>query len=257
MIDPGSPLLSVEHVTVSFSGYTALDDLSFALAAGAVAVLIGPNGAGKSTLLDTIIGRVRPASGRVMFKGTDLRSVPEYAIVRLGICRKFQTPGVLDALSIEENLRVAVTRRRGAWHALRAKPTAAERERVDEVLEIIGLSERRDALAAELAHGMKQWLEIGMVVASDADLLLLDEPAAGMTHGEAEATARLIRSLAGRHAFIVIDHDMDFVEQLEAPVSVLNMGRMLAHGSVDEIRRNPDVAAVYLGRPREAGVARA
>jgi urea transport system ATP-binding protein len=249
MIDATSPLLSVEHVTVSFAGYTALDDLSFALAPGAVHVLIGPNGAGKSTLLDAIIGRVRPASGRVVFKG--------YAIVRLGICRKFQTPGVLDALSIEENLRVAVTRNRGAWHALRAKPTAAERARVDEVLEIVGLAERRNALAAELAHGMKQWLEIGMVVASDADLLLLDEPAAGMTHGEAEATARLIRSLAGRHAFIVIDHDMDFVERLDAPVSVLNMGRMLAHGTVDEIRRNPEVAAVYLGRPREGDVARA
>ncbi len=255
MIDSGSPLLSVEHVTVSFDGYTALDDLSFALASGAVHVLIGPNGAGKSTLLDTIIGRVRPASGRIVFKGNDLRAVPEYAIVRLGVCRKFQTPGVLDALTIEENLRVAVTQNRGAWHAFRAKPTAAERTRVDEVLAIIGLAERRNALAAELAHGMRQWLEIGMVVASDADLLLLDEPAAGMTHGEAEATARLIRSLAGRHAVIVIDHDMDFVEQLDAPVSVLNMGRMLAHGSVDEIRRNPDVAAVYLGRPREGDVA--
>lgn len=256
MIDPASPLLSVERVTVSFDGYTALDDLSFALAAGAVHVLIGPNGAGKSTLLDTIIGRVRPTSGRVMFKGNDLAPLPEYAIVRLGICRKFQTPGVLDALSIEENLRVAVTRNRGAWHALRAAPTAAERTRVDDVLAIIGLADRRHALAAELAHGMKQWLEIGMVIASDADLLLLDEPAAGMTHSEAEATARLIRSLAGQHAFIVIDHDMDFVEQLEAPVSVLNMGRMLAHGSVEEIRRNPDVAAVYLGRPREDDIAR-
>ncbi len=123
------------------------------------------------------------------------------------------------------------------------------------MLAIIGLTERRNDLAAELAHGMRQWLEIGMVVASDADLLLLDEPAAGMTHQEAEATARLVRSLAGRHAFIVIDHDMDFVEQLSAPVSVLNMGRMLAQGTVDEIRRNPEVAAVYLGRAREDGVA--
>ena len=131
-----------------------------------------------------------------------------------------------------------------------------ERARVDEVLEIIGLADRRRDLAAELAHGNKQWLEIGMVVASDADLLLLDEPAAGMTHQEAEATAALIRSLTGRHAFIVIDHDMDFVEQLSAPVSVLNMGSMLAHGdSVEEIRRNPEVQAVYLGRVAENGVA--
>jgi urea transport system ATP-binding protein len=253
--DPMPDLLSVEHLTVSFDGFTAIDDLSFALQPGAVHVLVGPNGAGKSTLLDTIIGRVRPASGRIVFRGEDLANVPEYAIVRRGICRKFQTPGVLDALTIEDSLRLAAARKRGAWNALIAKPTPAERERVDEVLAIIGLTERRNDLAAELAHGMRQWLEIGMVVASDADLLLLDEPAAGMTHQEAEATARLVRSLAGRHAFIVIDHDMDFVEQLSAPVSVLNMGRMLAQGTVDEIRRNPEVAAVYLGRAREDGVA--
>jgi urea transport system ATP-binding protein len=257
MTESATALLSVEHVTVSFDGYTALDDLSFALAPGACHVLVGPNGAGKSTLLDTIIGRVRPVSGHILFKGADLANVPEYAIVRRGICRKFQTPGVLDALTIEDNLRVAATRQRGAWHALTSSTTAAERTRVDEVLTIIGLADRRHDLAAELAHGMRQWLEIGMVVASDADLLLLDEPAAGMTHQEAEATARLIRSLTGRHAFIVIDHDMDFVEQLSAPVSVLNMGRMLAHGTVDEIRRNPEVEAVYLGRAREGGSARA
>jgi urea transport system ATP-binding protein len=246
-------LLSVENVTVSFDGFKALNDLSFRLAAGACQVLVGPNGAGKSTLLDAIIGRVRPTSGRVMFKGEDLANVPEYAIVRRGICRKFQTPGVLDALTIEDNLRVAVRRNRSAWHALTAATTAQERARIDEVLGVIGLTERRNDLAAELAHGNKQWLEIGMVVASDADLLLLDEPAAGMTHQEAEATATLIRSLTGRHAFIVIDHDMDFVEQLSAPVSVLNMGSMLAHGnSVAEIRRNPEVEAVYLGRAHEA-----
>jgi urea transport system ATP-binding protein len=254
---PSSPLLDVDHVTVSFDGFRALNDLSFQLDAGAVHVLVGPNGAGKSTLLDTIIGRVRPASGRVVFKGEDLEHVPEYAIVRRGICRKFQTPGVLDSLSIEENLRVAATRNRGAWHALTGRASAAELTRVDEVLEIIGLRERRRSPASELAHGMKQWLEIGMVVASDADLLLLDEPAAGMTHQEAEATARLVRSLAGRHAVIVIDHDMDFVEQLAAPVSVLNMGQMLAHGTVAEIRKNPDVEAVYLGRAREGTDARA
>jgi len=255
MTASAQPLLSVERVTVSYDGFRALDDLSFSLDAGAVHVLIGPNGAGKSTLLDTIIGRVRPTTGRVVFKGEDLVRVPEYAIVRRGICRKFQTPGVLDALTIEENLRVAVARNRGAWHALTARASAAERARVDEVLEIIGLGERRNSPASELAHGMKQWLEIGMVVASNADLLLLDEPAAGMTHQEAEATARLVRSLAGRHAVIVIDHDMDFVEQLAAPVSVLCMGRMLAHGSVAEVRANPEVEAVYLGRAREAGVA--
>jgi urea transport system ATP-binding protein len=251
---PTDALLSLEHVTVSFDGFKALNDLSFTLAPGACHVLVGPNGAGKSTMLDAIIGRVRPTSGRIMFKGADLANVPEYAIVRRGICRKFQTPGVLDALTIEDNLRVAVTRNRGAWHALTTATTPAERERIDEVLGIIGLRERRHDLAAELAHGNKQWLEIGMVVASDADLQLLDEPAAGMTHQEAEATATLVRSLTGRHAVIVIDHDMDFVEQLSAPISVLNQGSMLAHGaSVAEIRKNPEVEAVYLGRAHEAG----
>jgi urea transport system ATP-binding protein len=251
---PADALLSVEHVTVSFDGFKALNDLSFSIAPGACHVLVGPNGAGKSTMLDTIIGRVRPTSGRIMFKGADLAHVPEYAIVRRGICRKFQTPGVLDALTIEDNLRVAVTRNRGAWHALTTATTPAERDRIDEVLGIIGLRDRRHDLAAELAHGNKQWLEIGMVVASDADLLLLDEPAAGMTHQEAEATATLVRSLTGRHAVIVIDHDMDFVEQLSAPISVLNQGSMLAHGaSVAEIRQNPEVEAVYLGRAIEPG----
>ena len=241
---------SVEHVTVSFDGFKALNDLSFSLAAGACHVLVGPNGAGKSTLLDAIIGRVRPTSGRVVFKGEDLANVPEYAIVRRGICRKFQTPG--RARRADDRGQPA---RRGDAQPRRV----ARADRLDD--------RRRSARAStkcsrssgsptgarsrprELAHGNKQWLEIGMVVASDADLLLLDEPAAGMTHQEAEATAALIRSLTGRHAFIVIDHDMDFVEQLSAPVSVLNMGSMLAHGdSVEEIRRNPEVEAVYLGR---------
>ena len=258
MSGTAAPLLSVENVTVSFDGFKALNDLSFSLDAGKCHVLVGPNGAGKSTLLDTIIGRVRPTTGRILFKGEDLAHVPEYGIVRRGICRKFQTPGVLDYLTIEDNLRVAVTRNRGALYALTAKTTAAERERIREVLGIIGLANRKNDPAAELAHGNKQWLEIGMVVASDADLLLLDEPAAGMTHQEAEATATLIRSLVGRHAFIVIDHDMDFVEQLASPVSVLNQGSMLAHGaSVADIRKNPEVEAVYLGRAHEAPVASA
>jgi urea transport system ATP-binding protein len=248
----------VEGITVAFDGYTALDDLSFRMWPGVVHVLVGPNGAGKSTLLDAIIGRVRPVRGKILFRGENLVDLPEYQIVRRGICRKFQTPGVLEALTIEENLLVAASRDRRSRHALFARPSAAERARVEEILEIIGLHAQRDRPAATLAHGNKQWLEIGMVVASDAELLLLDEPAAGMTHREAEATAQLIRSLSGRHAFIVIDHDMDFVAQLNGPVSVLHQGRLLAHGSVDEVRRDPKVLAVYLGRTHlEDGDARA
>jgi urea transport system ATP-binding protein len=219
---------------------------------GSVHVLIGPNGAGKSTLLDTIIGRVRPTAGRIVFKGEDISAVPEFRIVQRGICRKFQTPGVLDELTVEANILVAATRDRRSWRSLTTARSPAERERVEDVLATIGLAAKRALPAAQLAHGERQWLEIGMVVASEADLLLLDEPAAGMTHREAEATAALIRQLAGRHAFIVIDHDMDFVAQVGAPVSVLHMGRMLAQGTVEEMRRDPQVAAVYLGRPQGA-----
>jgi len=242
-------LLEVDHVTVSYDGFKALNDLCFSMQPGSVHVLIGPNGAGKSTLLDTIIGRVRPTLGRIVFKGEDISALPEFRIVQRGICRKFQTPGVLDELSVEANILVAATRDRRSWRSLTSARSAQERDRVEEVLGIIGLIAKRALPAAQLAHGERQWLEIGMVVASDADLLLLDEPAAGMTHREAEATAALIRSLAGRHAFIVIDHDMDFVEQIAAPVSVLHMGQMLAQGSVEDIRLDPIVAAVYLGRP--------
>jgi urea transport system ATP-binding protein len=157
----------------------------------------------------------------------------------------------LEALTIEENLAVAAKRDKRTWRMMTSRLNDSERERVDEVLEIIGLAAKRYDLASSLAHGEKQWLEIGMVVASDADLLLLDEPAAGMTHVEAEATARLIQRLSGQHAFIVIDHDMDFVEQLAAPISVLHMGRMLMQGTVAEVREDPVVAAVYLGRSED------
>jgi urea transport system ATP-binding protein len=251
-----SALLEVDHVTVSYDGFKALDDLSFSMQPGSVHVLIGPNGAGKSTLLDTIIGRVRPTEGRIVFKGEDISALPEFRIVQRGICRKFQTPGVLDELTVEANILVAATKDRRSWRSFTRRRSEAEMERVEEVLETIGLSARRALPAAQLAHGERQWLEIGMVVASDSDLLLLDEPAAGMTHREAELTANLIRKLAGAHAFIVIDHDMDFVEKIAAPVSVLHMGRMLAQGSVDEVRADPSVAAVYLGRVVEGADAR-
>jgi urea transport system ATP-binding protein len=257
-IASAAPLLEVDHVTVSYDGFKALNDLYFSMLPGSVHVLIGPNGAGKSTLLDTIIGRVRPTEGRIVFKGEDISALPEFRIVQRGICRKFQTPGVLDELSVEANILVAATRDRRSWRSFTMTRSAAERERVEEVLTMIGLIAKRKLPAAQLAHGERQWLEIGMVVASDADLLLLDEPAAGMTNREAGATAQLIRQLAGRHALIVIDHDMDFVEQIAAPVSVLHMGSMLAQGTVEEMRRDPQVAAVYLGKaPKGAADAHA
>jgi urea transport system ATP-binding protein len=252
-----TPLLSVENVTVSFEGFKALDNVSLAAVPTSIQVVIGPNGAGKSTLMDTIIGRVRPVRGRVMFKGADMARLPEYEIVRRGICRKFQTPGILPTLTVEENIAVAARRSRGWISAFRRSLSNAEQAHVDEVLEIIGLSGKRKMQAAHLAHGAKQWLEIGMVVSSNGELLLLDEPAAGMTHQERAKTAELIKSLARRHAFIVIDHDIDFVEALDAPVSVLHMGRMLKQGTIEDVRNDAQVQAVYLGRVEEIELAQA
>jgi urea transport system ATP-binding protein len=246
-----TPLLTVENVTVSFDGFNALDDMSLTLMPTSVRVLIGPNGAGKSTLLDAIIGHVSVTKGRVVFKGEDITKVDEYKIVRKGICRKFQAPGVLEDLSVADNIALAARRYRQCWRSFGTRVSAEVRSQVERVLSLIGLEAKRHSLASELSHGQKQWLEIGMVVASDAELLLLDEPAAGMSHDESAQTAELIRSLSGRHSILVIDHDMDFVEQLKAPVSVMHMGRMLREGTLDEIRNDPQVAAVYLGRAKE------
>lgn len=250
------PLLRVENLTVSFDGFKAVDGMNLTIQRNEVRVLIGPNGAGKSTLLDAIIGHVRPAEGRVLLRGEDITHLPEFKIVRKGICRKFQAPGVLEGLTVWENLAVAARTRREWWSALTHRTAPEVRDLADEVIGLINLEDKRDTLAKELAHGQKQWLEIGMVVASKADLLLLDEPAAGMSHGEAEQTAELIRRLSDWHSFLVIDHDMGFVAQLEAPVTVLHLGRLLMQGSLEEVRRDPQVAAVYLGRAAEKNDAR-
>jgi len=246
-----TPLLSVENVTVSFDGFNALDGISLQLMPTSVRVLIGPNGAGKSTLLDAIIGHVAPTKGRVIFKGEDITRVDEYKIVRKGICRKFQAPGILESLTVEDNLGLAARRHRQCWRSFGTGVSTEARSQVERVLGLIGLEEKRHSLATHLSHGQKQWLEIGMVVASDAELLLLDEPAAGMSHDESAQTAELIRSLSKQHSILVIDHDMTFVAQLEAPVSVMHMGRMLKEGTLEEIRNDPQIAAVYLGRAKE------
>jgi len=246
-----TPLLSVENVTVSFDGFNALDGMSLTLLPTSIRVLIGPNGAGKSTLLDAIIGHVKATKGKVIFKGEDITYVDEYKIVRKGICRKFQAPGILESLSVVDNLALAARRHRQCWRSFGTRITSEVRLQVERVLGLIGLEEKQDALAAHLSHGQKQWLEIGMVVASDAELLLLDEPAAGMSQDESAQTAELIRSLSKRHSILVIDHDMTFVAQLDAPVSVMHMGRMLKEGTLEEIRNDPQIAAVYLGRAKE------
>lgn len=248
----GDALLRVEELTVSFDGFKAVDGMTLSVASKEVRVLIGPNGAGKSTLMDAIIGRVRAASGRVFFKGEDITQLAEYKIARRGICRKFQAPGILENLSVFENVLLAAQKRRGCWSSFRQSASPAVKDHAEEILGLIGLQEKRNSPGGTLAHGQKQWLEIGMVVASDADLLLLDEPAAGMSHGEAAQTAELIRRLSAWHSFIVIDHDMDFIERLGAPVTVLHMGRCLRQGTLQEIRNDPEVTSIYLGRAQEA-----
>ena len=245
-------LLCVKDLTVRFDGFTAIDAMNLEIMPKQIRVLIGPNGAGKSTLLDAIIGRVRPAAGAVFFQGEDITRAPEYKRVRKGICRKFQAPGILDSLTVAENLALSARSRRQWWRTLNRRPGEEVSRRVDEVLRLIDLQEKRDTPAAHLSHGQKQWLEIGMVVASSADLLLLDEPAAGMSHAEASRTAELIRRLADYHSILVIDHDMAFVAQLAAPVTVLHMGRILCEGTLEQVRQDARVAAVYLGRAQEA-----
>ncbi len=244
-----APLLEIDDVTVDYDGFKALNGLKLSLPAGGLTVVIGPNGAGKSTMCDAVIGRVHPSAGRVVFRGEDISRLPEHRIVERGICRKFQTPGVLTGLSVFDNLLIAAARDRGWLKSFRLSAPAADIARAEETLALVGLSQQRGALAGELSHGEKQWLEIGMVVATGCELLLLDEPTAGMGAPESSRTAEIIRGLVGRHSVLVIDHDIDFVEQLGGHVVVMHQGAVFRQGSLAEVRGDPDVASIYLGRP--------
>ncbi|WP_022799022.1 urea ABC transporter ATP-binding protein UrtD [Thermus islandicus] len=241
-------LLRVEDLVVEFAGgFRALNGVNLTVASGELRILVGPNGAGKSTLLDAIIGRVRPSQGRILFHGQPIQALPEHLIARQGIARKFQTPGVLEELSVYENLLLAARRVKGLWSSLSWKPTPEEEKTVGDLLTRISLEEKAYTLARRLAHGERQWLELGMVLATGAKLVLLDEPTAGMTRQEVEKTAELVKSLRGSRAFLVVDHDMAFVAMLEAPVTVLHQGQVLAEGSYEEVQNHPEVVAVYLG----------
>ncbi|GLS98944.1 ABC transporter ATP-binding protein [Sphingobium jiangsuense] len=240
-------LLAVDGVTVDYGGFKALDGFSMTLQRGETRVVIGPNGAGKSTLCDTIIGRVRPTEGAILFRGEDISALPEQLIVARGICRKFQAPGILPSLTVADNIGLAARRDRRWWRSLGFGIPAGEQAIVNDILEQVGLTARRATQAGLLAHGEKQWLEIGMVIATGAELILLDEPTAGMGPAETRRTAELIHSLGDSRTVLVIDHDMSFVEQLGATVTVMHQGRFLAQGDVQAIRNNAEVASVYLG----------
>jgi urea transport system ATP-binding protein len=249
-MDPASaPILYLDGVSVSFDGFMALSNLSFYVEPGELRAIIGPNGAGKTTMMDVVTGKTRPDTGDVVFRGEhDLTRIDEAAIAELGIGRKFQKPTVFESHSVYDNLELALNADRRAVFSLFARLSAAQRERIDEVLETIALSEHRARLAGALSHGQKQWLEIGMLLMQDPELLLVDEPAAGMTDEETEQTADLLRDIAGRHSVVVVEHDMEFVRALGTRVTVLHEGTVLAEGSLDVVQDDPRVIEVYLGR---------
>jgi urea transport system ATP-binding protein len=245
------PLLAVTDLTVTFSGFKALNRLNFSVQRGELRVVIGPNGAGKTTLLDVITGKTRPVSGRVFFGDRDITGMREQAIAHLGVGRKFQTPNVFKSLTVLENLTLAVKANRGVWATLATVFGGAARDRVGEVLDTIGLAAKARCPAGILAHGEKQWLELGMVMAQDPDLLLIDEPVAGMTPRESERTGELLMAMARRHTLLVIEHDMTFVRQIAQTVTVLDEGQTLCEGSVEDVQNDPKVIEVYLGQDRE------
>ena len=242
-------LLYLDGVTVSFDGFRALNGLSLVLYEGELRTIIGPNGAGKTTMMDVITGKTRPDMGDVMFDGrVDLTRLDEAAIANLGIGRKFQKPTVFENLTVLDNLDLALKNERGIWRTLVARTRREDARRIDEALATIGLSEQRSERAGNLSHGQKQWLEIGMLLVQDTQLILLDEPVAGMTDHETEKTAELIREIVGRHTVVVVEHDMEFVRSLDAKTTVLHEGNVLAEGTIEAVQNNPEVVEVYLGR---------
>ncbi|MCE0731371.1 urea ABC transporter ATP-binding protein UrtD [Halomonas sp. G15] len=244
------PILYLEEVTVSFDGFKAIDDLNLTIDDGELRCIIGPNGAGKTTMMDIITGKTRPDSGSVWFGSRhNLLSMNEPEIASLGIGRKFQKPTVFEALTVFENLELAMAADKRILPTLTARMTGELRDRIEEVLATIGLTELRHRQAGILSHGQKQWLEIGMLLMQRPRLLLVDEPVAGMTEQEMERTAELLTGLAGkgRQSVVVVEHDMGFVRSIARTVTVLHQGSVLAEGSMDQVSSDPKVVEVYLG----------
>ncbi len=234
-------LLRAEHLTKRFKGLTANDDVGFSILAGEVRCVIGPNGAGKTTFISMISGHLQPSSGHIWFRGEDITRMSVVERARRGIARKFQTPSVFNHLTVYENVELAVL---GT-----SRPRHRRDARVREVLELVRLSEQSDKPTAMLSHGQRQWLEVGLLIGNDAELMLLDEPTAGMTAEETHSTGELVRSLARdlRLSAIIIEHDINFIRNLEAPITVLHLGRVLAQGDYDEIASDELVRDSYLG----------
>jgi urea transport system ATP-binding protein len=244
-------LLAVKGVNKEFDGFKAITNLAFTLVQGELRVVIGPNGAGKSTFFDLLTGKTKPDSGTIRYRSdVDLTRLNEYEINRLGIGRKFQTPSVYLEHTVFDNLLLSIKARRGVFASIFHRLTATEASKIEEILALVRLGEKRDRRAGELAHGEKQWLEIGMLLSQDPELLLVDEPAAGMTDEETHRTGELLISLAGKHTLVVVEHDMAFVKQIarDSQVTVLHQGTVLCEARFEEVQANPKVREVYLGR---------
>ena len=240
-------ILSVESLTVSFDGFTVLDELDFAMEYGEMRFLIGPNGAGKTTLIDVITGKSKPDSGRIIFDGaTDLKRRQEHQLVRLGVGRKFQTPAIFSSLSVYENLEVTLGFR-ARITSLLGGHRPGDADRIQATLEQVGLDRRARDTAGALSHGEKQWLEIGMLLVQEPKLLLLDEPVAGMTRRERERTGELLQSIGNDRSVLVVEHDMEFVRQFARTVTVLHLGKVLSEGPMDMVQQDPEVIRAYLG----------
>ena len=246
-----APLLELRGVSVSFDGVWALNDLNLSLAPGELRAVIGPNGAGKTTFLDVITGKVRPTKGDVVFRGRSLLGIAEHRIARLGIGRKFQTPRVYQNLSPRRNLELAVKGSHSPFKLLFGSLDSRQRQRVQELLAVVGLEAHASRRAGSLSHGQKQWLAIASLVAQSPEVLLLDEPVAGLTDEETLRTAELIKSLAGDHTVVVIEHDMEFIRDLGFDVTVLHQGQVLTEGPLDKVKSDPRVIEVYLGPPEQ------
>nr|WP_281018318.1 MULTISPECIES: urea ABC transporter ATP-binding protein UrtD [unclassified Minwuia] len=248
-ISMADSILYLDGVNVSFDGFRALNDLSLVLDAGEMRAIIGPNGAGKTTMMDIITGKTRPDSGQVVFEGSvDLTKHDEAAIAELGIGRKFQKPTVFETQTVHDNLELALKADRSVRSSLLWMLSNESRRRIDEILGITRLGDHANEIAGSLSHGQKQWLEIGMLLAQDPKLLLVDEPAAGMTDDETAETARLLKEIAENHSVVVVEHDMTFVRDLGVKVTVLHEGSVLAEGSLDTVSADKRVIEVYLGR---------
>ena len=241
-------ILYIEGVTVSFDGFKALNDLNLYIDDGELRCIIGPNGAGKTTMMDVITGKTRPDKGAVFFgQNHDLTKMNEYEISHAGIGRKFQKPTVFQNHTVFENLELALHTRKDVWQTLTRSLTRVQIDTIEKDLETIGLKDQKNLRAGLLSHGQKQWLEIGMLLVQDPRLLLIDEPVAGMTHQETEHTAELLKSLAGKHSIVVVEHEMDFIRSIANRVTVLHEGHVLADGKMEDVQNNPQVIEVYLG----------